>query len=146
MDARSVVRSAPAELLVGADPPVAYRLAEDVVATHGDAVTVEPLESAPAAHAEVGPVYRLDSGAVAVPTGRALVRFGEGDRADRHREELEAAGYAVEGVPPYAPQAAWVRAAEGGIAEALAGLDRLAGLRDVEHVEPELVMPVSPRS
>lgn len=40
----------------------------------------------------------------------------------------------------YAPQAAWLRAPAGDIADALAGLPRLEQLPDVENVEPQMLM------
>jgi hypothetical protein len=94
----------------------------------------------------VGPVYRSAKGRLVVPTGRVLVRFHEGVRADDRRRAIEAAGYEVEGVLPYAPHAAWVRGKGGDIGDSLAGIDALRGLGDVDHVEPQLLSPSSPRA
>ena len=133
---------------------VVLDLADDLVALHGepDPATalisfedgrvavhrIDDVEVAePLAHV-VGPVYRQrPAGTPAVPTGRVLVRYPTGDRIERHRDELAAAGYQLEDVLGYAPQAGWVRGSS--IGSSLAGLDRLAALEGVEHAEPQLL-------
>lgn len=40
----------------------------------------------------------------------------------------------------YAPQAAWLRAPSGDMADALAGLSRLEQLPDIENVEPQMLL------
>jgi hypothetical protein len=91
--------------------------------------------------ASVGPVYRSDQGRLAVPTGRVLVRFSEGVQAASRRDDLEQAGFEIEETLAYAPQAAWVRCKEGGVADALAYVARLRKLADVENVEPQMLTP-----
>lgn len=135
-------------------PGIVYTLARDVVAAHdagadgrrapghcAGPVTIMPAGEAPAAPGVVlGPVYRRRAGGgFVVPTGIALVRFGEGDRAERHREELAAAGYEIEQALPYAPHAASVRAYSADITDALRGLARLEQLPAVHNVEPQLL-------
>jgi hypothetical protein len=93
----------------------------------------------PARGATEGPVYRSEGGETAVPTGLVFVRFREGVRAAERRAELVTAGYLVDALPPWAPEAVWVRARRGGIGEALRGLARLRRLRGVEVVEPEVL-------
>ena len=94
----------------------------------------------------VTPVYGLGGqGPPAVPTGRVLVRFADGLRIEDRRDQLEAAGYALQEPLAYAPQAGWVQAASGGAAAALRGLSRLAALPDVAHVEPQMLMPATRR-
>jgi hypothetical protein len=93
-----------------------------------------------AADQAAGTVYRRrPGGEPVVATGRAFVRFPEGESAEAHREALAAAGFELEEVPSYAPNAAWVRAGDGSVAAALHGIDALARLPGVERVEPQLV-------
>jgi hypothetical protein len=139
----------PATLRVGSgSSAVTYHHADDLVALHapegaGGSVSIEAAGAAAGAVRRgltAGPVYRSTPAAEPVaPTGRALVRFPERDRAERHRDALAAAGFVLEATLPYAPHAAWVRAASGGIASLLAGLDRLSAVAEVEAVEPQLV-------
>jgi hypothetical protein len=93
------------------------------------------------------PVYRrAPHGSPVLPTGRIFVRFADGDHAESHRAAIEAAGYHLERVPPWAPNGAWVCHASGDVRESLAGLERLRQLPGVQHVEPELLRPRSLRS
>ena len=139
---------------------IVYTLARDVVAAHhagaggrlapghrAGPVTIMPAGEAPAARGVVlGPVYRRrGGGGLVVPTGIALVRFGEGDRAERHREKLAAAGYEIEQALPYAPHAASVRAHSAEITDALRGLVQLEQLPGVNNVEPQLLSEAARR-
>jgi hypothetical protein len=86
------------------------------------------------------PTYELSPhGGVAHPTGRVLVRFQDAEALQRHRPDIETAGYVVEEVLDYAPQAAWVRAASGDTADALGSISRLEQIPDVEEVEPQML-------
>jgi hypothetical protein len=86
------------------------------------------------------PVYVLSSGGQpARPTGRVLVRFADPAALVRHRKDIEAAGYIIEEVLSYAPQAAWVRAASGDPAEALGAISALERMAEVEEVEPQML-------
>lgn len=87
-----------------------------------------------------GPVYAMQGGEIAVPTGRVFVRFAADERADARREDLQRAGYVIEDAPTWAPHAAWVHAADRGIATALLGLARLEAIAGVERVEPEMLL------
>jgi hypothetical protein len=102
----------------------------------------EPDEAAEAAQAGgLSPVYGLQpSDLPAVPTGRVFVRFAEGVKAETRRQEIDRAGYELVESPVYAPQAAWLRARSGDLADALAGIPRLEQLPDVENVEPQMLM------
>jgi hypothetical protein len=94
----------------------------------------------------IGPVYALDpAGAPAVPTGRVLVRFADGVMAQDRKLMLRAAGYTLDRVLPYAPQAAFVTAADADICSALLGITRLESLADMVHVEPEMLSEVARR-
>lgn len=150
-----MLASAPAELRHSTQrPEIVYTLVRDVVAAHDagadgrpapshDAarVAITPAGEAPAgAGVVLGPVYRRTAGrGLVIPTGVALVRFGEGDRAEEHREKLAAAGYEIERALPYAPHAAWVRAHSAQIPDTLRGLVRLERLPGVHNVEPQLL-------
>ena len=97
------------------------------------------------------PVYRLGGGGggstgaagVAVPTARVFVRFREGVDAKTQGDAIARAGFKIVQVPPYAPHAAWVEPESGGVKEALNGFARLAGLKGIEHVEPQMLMAAS---
>jgi len=89
----------------------------------------------------LGPVYRLEpGGALAVPTGLVLVRFREGASARESSADIARAGYRIASVLEYAPHAAWVRTAKGGIEDSLRSLAALRALPGVECVEPQMLM------
>lgn len=83
-------------------------------------------------------VYRNDS-ALAVPTGRVLVRFAEGEDAGAHAKRIAKAGYRIEQQLSYAPNAAWLRDEQDDVAGALSHIDKLEALPGVENVEPQLL-------
>ncbi len=145
-------------------PEPAYELVDDMVAVHGepdapslanatvrldDGIAVVPKAEAgrlTRAQSTVGPVYRrVPGGSLAVPTGRVLVRYTEGDAAENHRDELAAARYEIDDALSYAPHTAWVRASSGDIADTLARLDELAALPGAVHVEAQMVGEVARR-
>jgi len=141
-------RSSPATIRVTTGQgELVYERADELIAVHRKGGAGPPsIEPAGAPRrdagpdASLGPVYRRRPGGDAVvPTGRAFVRFPEGESAERHREVLAAAGFELEDVPAYAPHAAWVRAHDGSVSAALHGLGALARLPGVQHVEPQLV-------
>lgn len=85
-------------------------------------------------------VYRNDS-ALAVPTGRVLVRFTEGEDASAHAQIMAKAGYRIEQQLSYAPNAAWLCNCEDDIAEALCHIEELEKIPNIENVEPQLLSP-----
>ncbi len=92
------------------------------------------------------PVYVLGGGgAPFVPTGRVSVRFHEGSDAMSHEAALRHLGYRIVDVPAYAPHFAWLESSAGSRAAALSGLDQVARLDDVVHVEPQMATPRSLR-
>lgn len=135
-----------------AHPDLRYELADDLVANSSDSnptasirAATGPADSPEAAHS--GPVYRrVPGGDMVVPTGRVLVRFTEGDTAANHQDALRGAGYEVEQVLPYATHTAWVRAATGGVAASLHGLERLTEVPGVVAVEPQMIGPSARRA
>ena len=152
VDVARLLGSVPRELPQSRQhPELRYELADDLVATPTSEGGMD-VRAAGAVGREVDdgtalmPVYRRGAGGGAVvPTGRVLVRFAEGDRADAHREELAAAGYQLEQVLGYAPQAGWARAVSGSIADTLGHLHRLEALPGVENVEVQMVGEVARR-
>jgi hypothetical protein len=87
------------------------------------------------------PVYAIQGGSPAVPTGRVLVRFEEHLSAAAQQLAISTAGYLIEQILPYAPHAAWVTSASGEIQAALNAIPRLEALANVVNVEPQLVRP-----
>ncbi len=83
-------------------------------------------------------MYRNDS-AIAVPTGRVMVRFAEGEDAGAHEKRIKQAGYRIEQQLSYAPNAAWLRDTDDDIAGALSHIEALEQLPGVENVEPQLL-------
>jgi hypothetical protein len=88
-----------------------------------------------------GPVYRLAPGrALAVPTGLVLIRFAQGATARENSGAIERAGYEIASILEYAPNAAWVRAATGSIADSLRNLPALRSIPTAKRVEPQMLM------
>lgn len=143
-----------------AEPKVLYRRVPDLVAIHerikppAGWEVVLTLEDPPIVvcrgdpralprtllRAIVTPVYALARrGAPAVPTGLVLVHFREGITAAACGDALSSEGFTIHGVLPYAPGAAWVKAASGGIPASLHGIPALESIPDVVNVAPQMV-------
>ncbi len=100
----------------------------------------EPGEAA-AAPDRLSPAYALaNGGSLAVPTGLIFLRLAEEIPIAERREAVEAAGYRVVETLSYAPNAAWLRAQSGKIADALKGTKELEKIPGVENVEPQMLM------
>jgi hypothetical protein len=92
------------------------------------------------------PVYETSAGgSLLVPTGAVFVRFTESEQARARTKDIQQAGYRISEIPPYAPNAAWVRAASGSLGDAMVKLDKLASLSGVENVAPQFVTQRRPR-
>ena len=98
---------------------------------------------------KLSPVYALQSGgaagSMAVPTGRVFIRFADGVGVGNRESAIRNAGYEVDQKVDYAPNAAWLRARSGSIADALNGIETLRKIADVENVEPQMLMQASYR-
>jgi hypothetical protein len=161
MDAAAVIDSAPATLELGGQAGATSRLDERLVAIQGRApesaepvatfeggeVVVTSVDTAPepGKGTKIGPVYRQQAGGLAVPTGRVLVRFQPGEGPATHANELNAAGFKIDEVLPYAPHAAWLSPQDDEPVAALSRLDDLASLPTVEHVEFQVLTESAPR-
>ena len=147
-------------------PDELYRRLPDLLAIHGRATVARDLETVLAIEDPPILVYRLGraplprslqgttvsavyalsrGGQPCVPTGLVLVRFHEPVAAAERGDLLLREGFMLENVLPYAPSAAWVRAASGGIAAALRGIPTLEALPDVVNVEPQMLRRPSRR-
>ena len=156
----------PTELWVGAgEKAQAYKLLPRFYAVHGareDAGGPEPLqtfseeniavfkgepgETSAAGSRNLSPVYALHpGGSMAVPTGQVFIRFADGVKVEDRSEEIEKAGYEVAQKLDYAPNAAWLHASSGSIADGLNAIDKLQKLKDVENVEPQMLMHAARR-
>jgi len=94
----------------------------------------------------LSPVYTLaQGGSLAVPTGLVLLRLGEHIPIAERKDAVKAAGYEVAETLSYAPNAAWLRAGNGKIADALRGIKALEKIPGVENVEPQMLMAASRR-
>jgi hypothetical protein len=84
------------------------------------------------------PIYEMDGsgGVQARPSGTVWIRFGEGTDAAARGAEIAAAGYRIDRVISYAPNAALVNA--GSISDALRAIP------GVEAVEPQMLMERRP--
>ena len=101
---------------------------------------------AAAAPDRLSPVYTLaNGGSLAVPTGLIFLRLAEEIPVAERREAVGAAGYHVVEILSYAPNAAWLRAQSGSIADALKGTKELEKIPGVENVEPQMLMVAARR-
>lgn len=102
-----------------------------------------------AAQRKLSPVYAQQSGggagSMVVPTGRVFIRFADAVKVADREPEIRNAGYEIDQKLDYAPNAGWLRARSGNIADALNDIATLAKLADVENVEPQLLMQASYR-
>ena len=124
----------PKRLRVSLTNPRAYFVLRDSETTHHDTEKTD-----------LEPIYEADGGGEARPTGRILVRFGSPDELDHARGAIGEAGYDVERVLSYAPQAAGVRSATGAIADGLRNIPKLESIEGIENVEPEMLRKKSNR-
>ncbi len=147
----------PRQILVGVERPVVFEQKPAWYALHGEPLPAaeavllfEPeaiavLPGVPAGPLATGqslsPVFaQPGSGELAVPTGQLFIRFRPGESALAHRAALEQAGCRIAAAPDHAPEAAWLRARSGRVADALGCVARLWELEGVESVEPQLLM------
>jgi hypothetical protein len=86
------------------------------------------------------PVYSLgNSPGFAVPTGMVFVRLSPDLTIQDHTKDFADAGYEVAKTVAYAPNAVWLRAKSGKIADALTNTGKLNSVKGVENVEPQML-------
>jgi len=87
------------------------------------------------------PVYALEpNGPLAVPTGLILIRYADSVIAVSRKKTLQRIGYIIDQELAYAPQALWLKSADGDTAFALNNVFLLEAQEDVENVEPQMLM------
>lgn len=122
---------------------IAFYLEEDQLAVYRNRRGAISRETTGAAY---GPVYRVDDqGPLAVPTGKVFLRFADHESIESHRAEIEQTGFTITETLPYAPQAGWVEASSGDIADAIGSFGALRKIIGVEAVEPQMLMESQPR-
>lgn len=100
----------------------------------------------PDAGTDAEPVYSAGrDGPLAVPTGRIFVRLAAGLTPKERIAEFASMGLEIERTLSYAPNAAWLRPAQGGAAEALRVLKKVEKVPGVEHAEPQMLIQRTPR-
>lgn len=110
----------------------------------GEQVVV--LEGEPPDDAAAIPVYAMEGGGPpAVPTGLVFVRFADGLEAASYRGTFLHAGYEIVKTLAYAPNAVWIRAASGQLAQALANLRIIETFPGVENIEPQFLIEAQRR-
>lgn len=89
----------------------------------------------------LSPVYTLENnGTLTVPTGLVFIRFTEGVDIESQQAAINQAGYEVAKTLAYAPNAGWLRAKTNKIADALKGIAQLSAIKNVENVEPQMLI------
>lgn len=88
----------------------------------------------------LSPVYILEGGSLAVPTGLVFIRFAEGLEVESQQAAIHQAGYEVVQSLAYAPHAAWLGAKSGKMSDALHGIAQLEAIPNMENVEPQMLI------
>lgn len=87
------------------------------------------------------PVYALqNNGTLAVPTGLVFIRFADNIDIESQQVTINQAGYEIAQTFSYAPNAGWLRAKTGKIADALTEISQLTAIPNVESVEPQMLI------
>lgn len=87
------------------------------------------------------PVYALElNGLLAVPTGLILIRYTDNVAAASRKQAIERIGYIIDQELAYAPQALWLKSANGDTVFALNNASLLEAQENVENVEPQMLM------
>lgn len=95
----------------------------------------------------ITPVYLVTPhGPLAVPTGRIFIRCSPDLRLEDRRADLATGGYDLTEIPSYAPHTGWVQSSTGDMASSLKNFEQLKTIPGIVHVEPQLLMPRTPRS
>lgn len=124
-------------------PDPAYLLNEGQIAVFEGLPDQGTVASAPD---KLSAAYSLTpGGSPAVPTGLVFIRFADGVKIGERTQEIKEAGFEVAETLAYAPNAAWLRARSGDIADALNGLRAVEKISNVESVEPQMLMETARR-
>ena len=138
----------PEQLLQGEQShPVVWQRDRAVVA-RPDSVDAELFRVIDAAEYDNSccPVYRQHAGTVpAVATGKVFVRCAEGMAADSIVERIGMAQLVVVNAPHWAPNTAWIAAADQSPCTTLSVLQQLRALAGVVSADPQLLMQVQRR-
>jgi hypothetical protein len=142
------------------NPALRYRLVKSHFAVHGSERQVDAKDavlhfaaeniavhaSAKRASVAIAPsdsesaVYESTAGgSLSVPTGWIYVRFAKGSKIEDKAAALDAAGYRIVRNLSYAPNAAWVTAADGGVAASVNGISKLDAISGIEEVAPQML-------
>ena len=120
------------------EPGASYLMNEGQIAVFEGLPDEGSLAGAPG---KLSAVYSLTpSGSPAVATGLVFIRFADGVTIGERTQEIQEAGFEVAETLSYAPNAAWLRARSGDIADALNGLRAVEKISNVESVEPQMLM------
>jgi hypothetical protein len=148
----------PQQIRVGKDAPVLYSREPGYYAVHSQQpramstqstaalvlnegkIAVFAGEPKPGITDTLSPVYTLQGGSLAVPTGLVFIRFRENVDVESQQAAINQAGYEVAEKLAYAPHAAWLRAKSGKMSDAFSGIRQLETIPTVENVEPQMLM------
>ncbi|BAY22435.1 hypothetical protein NIES2100_21980 [Calothrix sp. NIES-2100] len=148
----------PQQIRIGKDAPVLYSRQPGYYAVHFQQPTAMSTQSTaalvlnegkiavfagepkPAITDKLSPVYTLQGGSLAVPTGLVFIRFAENVDVESQQAAINQAGYEVAEKLAYAPHAAWLRAKSGKMSDAFQKIAQLQAIPNVENVEPQMLM------
>jgi len=138
----------PQQLRQGDPLKPVYWYLDDAVAAKPDPENAEQYQliDVVACDAACRPVYRQQVlSATAVATGKVFVRCGEGIAIGSIIDRLSALHLVVVNAPHWAPNTAWIAAADQRPCAPLSLIQQLQLLPEVAHVEPQLLMQVQYR-
>ncbi|MBD2358521.1 hypothetical protein H6G41_28575 [Tolypothrix sp. FACHB-123] len=146
----------PQQISIGKDAPVLYSRQPGYYAVHSQEpkasvatptlllnegkIAVFTGEPKSAITDTISPVYRLQGGSLAVPTGLIFIRFAENVDVESQKAAINQAGYEITEKLAYAPHAAWLRAKSGKMSDAFQEIRQLEAIPNVENVEPQMLM------
>ncbi|WP_414576170.1 hypothetical protein [Anabaena sp. CCY 9402-a] len=151
----------PQQIHVGKDAPVLFSrqpgyyavhykepstvISSAVLVLNEGKIVVFAGEPKPEIRETLSPVYTLEGGSLAVPTGLVFIRFAEDVEVESQQAAINQAGYEVVESLAYAPHAAWLRAKSDKMSDGLQGIAQLEAIPNVENVEPQMLMEMRRR-